>query len=209
VADDLERFLRQEALQAQPPSLLQRLWSWTRREPALASRLATLGVFLGIDLVNYAIGNIDAAFCVEMVALILVWMLSAWVCQQFLKRGQWSLPARFVWGTLDSVLLLAALLVANGAASPLVIGYPLLIVASGLWFRVRFVWFMTALSLLSYGILVLDFYLRRPADPFRPGFYGNADRHVIFALGLVAIAGVVGYLVHRLRALSSYYGQKL
>ena len=43
------------------------------------------------------------------------------------------------------------LLVADGAASPLVVGYPLLIAASGLWYRVRFVWFVTALSLISYG----------------------------------------------------------
>jgi serine/threonine-protein kinase len=43
-----------------------------------------------------------------------------------------------------------------------VVGYPLIIVASGLWFRVRFVWFMTFLSLLSYGVLMIDFYYWRP-----------------------------------------------
>ena len=130
------------------------------------------------------------------------------VFQQFLKSGQWSVPARFVWGTLDSLLLLAALFVADGAASPLIVGYPLLIVASGLWFRVRFVWYVTGLSLASYALLVVDFYYWRP-DALRASFPTKFDRHVIFTLGLLAIAAVVAYLVDRLRTLSSYYGQKL
>jgi hypothetical protein len=178
-----------------------------RREPALASRLTTLGAFLGIDATNYWLGDQPADFCLEMAVVIAVWLLIAVVFQQFLKSGRWSIPARFVWGTLDSALLLAALLIANGAASPLVIGYTLLIVASGLWFRVRFVWFVTALSLVSYTVLIFDFYYRRPE--LQKEFPGEFMRHVIFLLGLMAIAGVIAYLVDRLRTLSSYYGQKL
>lgn len=208
LADDLEHYLRGEALEARPPGIGQRLWSWVRREPALASRLVTLSAFLGVDVANYAVGNSPGDFCLEMAALIGLWLLIAAVFQQFLKSGQWSVPARFVWGTLDSVLLLAALFVADGAASPLVIGYLLLIAASGLWFRVRFVWFVTGLSLASYALLVVDFYCWRP-DALRASFPTKFDRHVIFALGLLATAAVVAYLVDRLRTLSSYYGQKL
>ena len=126
--------------------------------------------------------------------------------QQALKSQRWSFPARFVWGALDSLLLLAVLLLADGAASPLVVGYPLLIVGSGLWFRVRFVWFITALSLVSYGILVVDFYSGGPS--FSRSFDVNLDRHVIFAVSLVVIASGVSYLVHRVRTLSTFYGQK-
>jgi serine/threonine-protein kinase len=207
LAEDLEHYLRGEALDARPPGIVQRLWSWVRREPALASRLATLSAFLGVDVANYAAGT-PADFCLEMAALIGLWLLIAVVFQQFLKSGRWSIPARFVWGTLDSVLLLAALFVADGAASPLVVGYPLLIVASGLWFRVRFVWFVTGLSLVSYALLVVDFYFWRP-DDLRASFPTRFDRHVIFALALLATAGVIAYLVDRLRTLSTYYGQKL
>jgi serine/threonine-protein kinase len=208
LADDLEHYLRGEALDARPPGLVERLWSWTRREPALASRLATLSVFLVVDVVNYAVGGITGEFCLEMAGLVAVWLAVAFVFPWILKSGQWSIPVRFVWGTLDSALLLAALLIADGAASPLVVGYPLLIAASGLWYRVRFVWFMTGLSLISYGILVVDFYFWR-FDALRDHFSTRFDRHVIFVLGLLAIAGVVAYLVNRLRTLSSYYGQKL
>jgi serine/threonine-protein kinase len=207
LADDLEHYLRGEPLEARPPGLVERAWRWVRREPALASRLTTLGAFLGIDATNYWLGDQPADFCLEMAVVIAVWLLIAVVFQQFLKSGRWSIPARFVWGTLDSALLLAALLIANGAASPLVIGYTLLIVASGLWFRVRFVWFVTALSLVSYTVLIFDFYYRRPE--LQKEFPGEFMRHVIFLLGLMAIAGVIAYLVDRLRTLSSYYGQKL
>ena len=120
-----------------------------------------------------------------MSVLMLAWAAASVVCQQFLESRRWSIPARFVWGTLDSLLLLAMLLVADGAASPLVVGYPLLIVGSGLWFRVRFVWFMTALSLLSYGILVVDFYLWRPELQRYSSTAPRTSRHVIFALSLV------------------------
>ena len=87
---------------------------------------------------------------------------------------------------------------ANGAISPLVVGYPLLVAGSGLWFRVRFVWFMTgAVAAVSYALLVVDFYRWRPesARPTTP-----ARRHyVIFALALVVLGSIVSYLVHRVR----------
>lgn len=83
----------------------------------------------------------------------------------------------------------------------------MLVVGSGLWFRVRFVWFMTVLSLLSYGALVLDFYLRR--TDLHAVMQPQADRHVIFAVSLVVMGAIVSYLVERLRSLSRFYGRAL
>jgi serine/threonine-protein kinase len=112
-----------------------------------------------------------------------------------------------VWGTLDSLLLLAVLRAADGLASPLVVGYPLLIVASGLWFRVRFVWFMTLLSLISYVILMIDFHYWRPE--LQQAFDTDPDRHVINLIALVLLGLAVAYLVHRLRTLSSFYRRQV
>ena len=105
-------------------------------------------------------------------------------------------------------LLFAVLLAANGVGSPIIVAYPLLIVASGLWFRVRFVWFTCAMSLVSYGIHTLDFYLRRAYTDLSEVLDLRWDRHVLFAITLVAIAGIVAHLVRRVRVLSSYCGQK-
>lgn len=209
LADDLERFCRGEALAVKPPRLVQRLWSWSRREPALSSRLAALAIFYGVELVQFVrgTGGVDAPFHAKISLLIAVWALSSFALQQCLKLQQWSIPARFLWGGLDSILLLAVLFVADGIASPLVVGYPLLIVGSGLWFRVRFVWFMTALSLASYSILLVDFYYRRTQLQMK--FDAGFDRHIIFFAAMLVIAGVVAYLVDRVRALSTFYGQRV
>ena len=207
LADDLDRFARGEPLQVRPPRLGQRLASWTRRQPALASRLAALGVFYVIELINFWSGGVDWKFHREISFCMAAWAVLSVVCQQFLDSRRWSIPARFVWGTLDSLVLLAILLVANGAASPLVVGYPLLIVASGLWFRVRFVWFITFLSLCSYSVLVIDFYRWRPE--LQAGFSPGFDRHVIFAAALVVLGSVVAYLVQRVRTLSNFCGRQL
>jgi serine/threonine-protein kinase len=209
LADDLDRFLKGEAIQARPPSLTQRLWIWTRRQPALASRLAALGVFYLVEVINHRLGIVrDAVFHRDVSLLIAVWAVSSILLQQAMNIQRWSIPARFVWGTLDAAVLLAMLLVGNGLTSCMMVGYPLLIAGSGLWFRVRFVWFMTALAMLSYGVLLVDFYVRRYAV-LRTQMAVTYDRHVIFIVALIVLAGTVAYLVQRVRALSSYYGEKL
>jgi len=211
LADDLEHFLKGETLAARPPNPLQRIPLWSRREPALAARLAVLGLFFAVHVSNHALGPpLPPGFYGSMLIILGVWAATAVGFQQLLKVPRWSLPACFIWGALDSALLFTVLFLANGVASSLIVGYPLLIVASGLWFRVRFVWFMCAMSLASYGAHVLDFYLRRVQDPNDLGGVLDLrwDRHVIFAVALLGISGGVAYLVHRVRVLSSYYGQK-
>ena len=205
LADDLDRFARGEVLAARPPTLAQRFWGWTRRQPALASRLGALVVFYGIETVNFWAGAVTRGFHEAVSLVVAVWIVVSIVCQRLLESRRWSFPARYVWGTFDSLALLTILLLADGAASSLVVGYPLIIVASGLWFRVRFVWFITLLSLLSYGVLVIDFYYRRPE--LQQLVYAGVDRHVIFAVALLVLGSVVSYLVQRVRILSSFYGR--
>ena len=72
----------------------------------------------------------------------------------------------------------------------------------------RFVWFVTVLSLLSYGVLVFDFYWRRTAE-LRVPPYAAGYCHVIFAVVLVLLGLIVAYLVERVRILSSFYSKPL
>ena len=212
LAEDLEHFLRGETLSARPPNLVQRVWMWSRREPALAARLAVLALFLMVHLVNWAHNEahddpLPSSFFVKMLVILGVWAASAMVLQQLLNVPRWSLPACFVWGTLDSALLFMVLLVGAGVASSMIVGYFLLTVGSGLWFRVRFVWFMGGLSLVSYGLHVLHFFAYRAHTDLLGKIDLRWDRHAIFALAILATTAVVAYLVHRVRVLSSYYGQ--
>ena len=207
LADDLERFARGEALAVGPPTPAQRLVHWSRRQPALAVRLAALGAFYLVETFHYATGlaGVDWTFHWKMTVLATAWAATSAVCQQFLSSRRWSVPACFVWGTLDSLLLLAVLLVASGAASPMVVAYPLLIAGSALWFRVRFVSFMTLMSLASYGILVVDFYCWRPW--LQTDFDVSFDRHVIFSVAILVMGGIIAYVTHRVRMLSTCYGR--
>lgn len=208
LADDLDRFLRCEVLEARPPGVVQRLWSWIRREPALASRLGVFSAFFGVNLLNYyGLKLIDSEFYGQMTLVIALWIATAILFQRLLK-SRWSIPARLGWGMLDSLLLLGVLLVANGVVSPLIVGYFLLIVGSGLWNRVRFVWAMTGLSVASYGVLVFDYFHRRSPD-FRATHSVQPDYFVIFVLAMLGIGLTVAYLVARIRALTRYFGDRL
>ena len=210
LADDLDRFARGEPIKVRPPRFGQRFLGWTRRQPALASRLGGLALFYAIDWMNYLRGFIKADFHIEMSIVLAVWVLGSIICQRLVETRRWSMAAPFIWGTLDSILFSIVLMIGDGAASSLIVGYFLLIVASGLWFRVRFVTYMAVLSLLSYGVLVLDYcYIWRPwrdSQSQVPNL--SFDRHLIFAVSLAITAVIVGYLVERVRILSSFYGQK-
>lgn len=208
LADELDRFARGEVLQVRPPTMVQQFWSWTRREPALASRLGSLGLFYIIEAANYYyFQSVDTPFHEGISIVMMLWIAASVICQRLLSNRRWSIPACFVWGTLDSLALFAVLRIGYGAASSMVVGYPLIIVASALWFRERFVWFITALSLVSYGVLVVDFYCWRPE--IHVGMYAGFDRHMIFAAAMVMMGAVVAYLVRQVRILSSFYGRTL
>lgn len=211
LVQDLERFRMGETLIAKPPNAVQRVWSWSRREPALALRLAALAGFYVVELVNYAINRNSLefrSFHLKISAVMTVWAVVSVVLQQGLKSPRWSMYACFLWGTLDALLLTGVLLIADGVASPLVVGYFLLIAGSGLWFRVRFVWYMTLLLLVSYSLLIVHFYGFWEPQIARQ-FNLKWDRHVLFIVAMLVMANIVGYLVDRVRALSSFYGQKL
>ncbi len=207
LADDLERFAQGEPLSVRPPDLLQQAAQGARRHPALACRLAGMGVFYLVELCNYHYGVVQWSLHWKMTALAAAWAVVSVVCEWFVQRPRLTLPARFVWGTFDSLILLAALFVADGAASGLIAAYPLLIAASALWFHVRFVSFMTVLSLLSYGVLVLDFYCWR--TDLQQKFDVGYTRHILFAVSLVVLGVIVASLVARVRTLSKYYGRQL
>jgi serine/threonine-protein kinase len=207
LAADLERAARGEAIQAKPPNAWRRLGRWARRQPALASRLAAFGVFYVVEMANFALGRVDAEFHYRVSAILAVWAAASVLLQRLLAHRRWAVPARFGWGTLDVLMFLALLLTADGLASPLVVGFPLLIAGSGLWFRVRFVGYMTALCLGAYLVLLFDFYVRRPelserVDP-------NFDRHTISIVAMLVLAAVVAYLVARVRTLSAFCGGEL
>ena len=201
-ADDLHRYLIGEAIEVRPPSLYERVLRWMRREPALAARLAVMSVFLTVETISFCLDKVPAYFHYTMLGMIFGWVLVWVTCQQLIRFRALAAPSYFVWGTLDIVMMMIVLMVAKGAASPLVLGLPMLVAASGLWLRERFVWMMTTMATIAYILLIFDYYFIRPYLQNITQY--QFDRHVIFILMLFGIGGSVGYLVHRIRTLSQF-----
>jgi len=203
LADDLDRFRRGEMVEAEPPSLRLRIWRWARREPALASRLGAMLVLYSVETANYYLGVVAGRLHWSITAVLLVWALLSVLFQRLLHHPKYAQAARFGWAATDVLGQTGVLLVADGVASPMVIGYLLIIAASGLWFRVRLVYFVTAASLMAYGALVSIWYAPPATQP--PPFVIRADRHVYFMVGMAVLGCIVAYQVSRVRALSRYY----
>jgi eukaryotic-like serine/threonine-protein kinase len=203
VADNLEKYLKGEEVEGLAAGLVPRLGRWLRREPALVSRLAAFAVCFTLIQVNYFVaGNIELWPHLIVTALLLAWSGVSYLCQKLLNTGRWDEDVPFAWAASDMLVWTVVLIVSGRAPhGPLVVGYACLIAAAGLWFRVRLVWFVTALSLLSY-VVVIAVYLMTGGEIDEP------HHQMIFAVALIVLGGVVSYQVNRVRALSRYYERR-
>jgi serine/threonine-protein kinase len=207
LAADLEHYFKGEQLEARPPRGLHRLTRWARRQPALALRLASFAVFFVILVCHrYWIQSIDDSFFLPVTGIIAVGAATSILFQQLLQREFWPTTTIFAWAAVDMLLLTGALNLGGGVLSPMVFGYPMLIVGSGLWFRIRLVWFTVGMSLVSYGSLVSQLY--RISGVERLPTETDPVRHLMFIVMTIIVGAGVSYQVARARALSEYYEKR-
>lgn len=199
LADDLDKFLRREPTDARPSGIVQKVRRWARREPALASRLATLGAAVTITQATFMFSaERDPAYHVQIMTVFAAWAFACLFFQRLLNNERTANFARFAWSATDAEFLTLQLYLVISDMGPLLIGYPLLITASGLFFRVRLVAFMSAVCMLSFGLLVA----------IRPDEAPEWNHSLLFAIILAIIGFIVGYQVYRVRALSRYYERR-
>jgi eukaryotic-like serine/threonine-protein kinase len=204
LADDLDRYLRGESVTAKPANVWQWLRRWGRRQPALVARLGGLLAVAAIVQGRYFYNgwasshDHDLNYHLRIMAVFGLWAVLSFVFQRLMERNRTENAARFGWELLDAVLLTTALCMADSPLGPLLIGYPLLVAASGLFFRVRLVLFTTAVSLAAFIVLML----LRPEEAHPP------QHPLIYGVTLVVIGLVVAHQVHRVRALSRYYDRR-
>ena len=199
LAADLDHFLRGEPVDATRTGIVQRLRRWTRRQPALVTRLGTMALCGAIIQANhYIIQRQEPTAHSRAIADVIAWAAVSVLAQLFLRREKWGDAARFTWAGCDVVFFTLLVLIYDGLTTSLVAGYFLIVAASGLWFRERLVWFTTAAAVLAYGFLVAQFGFMRASleSPYR---------HVIFATALAVSGLITAYQVQRVRALSRYY----
>jgi serine/threonine-protein kinase len=197
-ASALEHYVKGEPVPTRHPSLLDRLRRWARREPALASRLAALAATSVIVQLLVMRQPAMRWAGIQSQIIFILWAMISWVCQRALRRQGFADWAAAIWSASDVLLLTAVQFVTGSHVSPLVIGYPFFIAASGLWTRVRLVWITTAFSVLGYAGLVIH-------ERWTTGQPEWLHRHLVFMAALLVLGFVTAYQVQRIRALSRYY----
>lgn len=198
LADELERYLRGDGVQVVRSGWINRGKRWARREPELAARFLAQSAIVVLTQVNFLLNpRPDVPIHVGVSVVEVSWLLSTVVfCRLSVASGrtEWIRPP---WIAVDVAVLTAMLRILDAATSSLVVCYPLVIAASGLWNRVRLVWFTTALAMAGYAALAVDASLRRPTL--------DSNHHPNIFLAALAVTGyVVAQHVRRIRALRAY-----
>ena len=195
VAKDLERFLLGEPVQAKRKDFQLVARRWGRRQPALAARLIALFIAALIIQVYYSTAGSDLNFHVKNMLLLGVWACSAIGFQQILARNIFENGIRYLWAAADVIFLTSMIQLQDPPIDLLLASYPLLIAASGAFFQVRMVTYMTTMAVLGFSTLSWN------------GYLDHAPLHyqIICTSILVLVGAIVGYQVYRIRVLTRYF----
>jgi len=218
LADELDRYLQGEYIGA--TTLIPRIRRWNRREPELVARLGGLGLVALIAQYNYLFVSPNPIFGLHYTiqAVLGLWACSAILFQTMMRRGARSNRVRVLWSAADIIFLTIELklfeevqqaVLGSGTVvrfeTTLLVGYPLLIAASGLWWRVRLVWITTVLATLAYVWLFIDAALVRRGGHLALVPSPDLQHPDIFVAGLLLTGYVVARQVRRILLLSQYY----
>lgn len=200
LADDLRLFLRGEPITFDRPTWRERLELWWRREPILISHLGAILASALIILISYLARYSHASpqqFAVKF-GILVSWALVSVLLQhlsRFNRRREW---VHLVWATADMCFYTAVLIAADAPRGLLFVGYPLMIAVSGLFYRVRFVTYMTTLGCLS-TLLV--------ATSVTDSLTDRIDFLCIYLIALVVLGVSIAAMIRRVRSLSRFYGE--
>ncbi len=165
LADDLDRYLEGETIQARPLGWNRQVLRWARQQPGLAATWFAAGLFYLYHLFCVYVlkdAEITREFHFYATAITATWCIGAWVFQRLLilsaGRPRWL----FAWATMDVTLLTLLLFSTDGARSSLAVVYHALVASSVLRFRVALVGYVTALSITGYLIHVVHAHVAKP-----------------------------------------------
>jgi serine/threonine-protein kinase len=203
LAADLQRFADREPITLPPVSLKHRLRRLLRREPALISHLLAIGLAAVIVQGRAFVTTVDPQSHGLVMGILAAWAMASWTMQSWMRRERFADAARYVWSAIDVVLLTTLLHISESwgwRTDVLTVGYPLMITGAALWFRVRLIWFMTAVCVLSYVAL---WFLHSKTSPEVPGHF----LFIVTAI-FVIIGANVSYQVYRFKLLDRVYQRR-
>jgi serine/threonine-protein kinase len=217
LASELERHLQGDVIDT--ASLLPRLRRWHRREPELVARLGGLLLIGSIAQVNYALSEFrDFRHHYTIQGVLALWAISALVFQAMTRAGWRPDRIRLLQAAADILFLTLEIKLfervehRSGGGHPVVrfvttlmVGYPILVAASGLWWRTWLVWTTTALAMAAYAWLYLDAAIFRGDGKLFWNPSPDLQHSNVFLAGLLLTGYVVARQVKRILLLSQYY----
>lgn len=224
MAQDAQRLLRDEPLDTQRRTIAEKLEGWWNREPILVAHVCGIGATaLIVALAFWMVNGQTLPFIYRMI-LFAVWMLASFALQHWVRFAQHRDLARLTWLTVDVLIYTWLISFAESPRSLLLIGYPMMIVASSLYYRKRFVIYTTVCCILGFLSLILFFphkiyagidideqYQQVEISPAYQGLdidFFRYEYSAIFLTGLVVISLSLLSVIRRVRRLSTFYGDE-
>ncbi len=196
LAEDLQRIVRGEPLDRPRERIAERLESWWRREPILAAHVYGIGATTLIVATSNVIRGQESPFFPYRMTLLLMWFLTSYGLQSWVVKARWRDTACLTWATVDVAFYTSLVAFADSPRLILLVGYPMLIAASGLFYRKRFVLYMTGLC--TIGFLILAVFVPR-------NDFVRVDFCAIFLCGLFVICSILLAMIRRVRGMSDFY----
>jgi serine/threonine protein kinase len=206
LADDLDRFLRQEPTEARAGPVWHQLRRWGRREPVYVAHLVGLtSILLLTQAIFVSHSQRDVSYHLQVTGLMMAWLIVCWAWQQITRRqtgyGQQERSADFVsyaWSIADVVFLTGLLAILVAPVGLLFSGYHVLICAASLFFRTRLIVVTTTLAMVASTLLLI----------FRHDATGPWHYCLFFEASLALTGVLVGYHVWRLGILRDCYEER-
>ncbi|GAB5403030.1 MAG: hypothetical protein Aurels2KO_12610 [Aureliella sp.] len=196
LGSDLSRILTGKPVDCPKLSLVSRFESWWRREPILLVHVCGIGfTTLIVAVAQFSRGAATDAFAARMI-LMLSWLFASFALQYGVVRERWRDTACLTWAMVDVCIYTTLIAFAAPPRSMLLIGYPMLVVASSLFYRKRFLVFMTTVCIA--GFLMLG--VLAPMEDFV-----RVDFAAIFVTGLIVICITLLSTIRRVRSMSVFY----
>ncbi|TWT93814.1 hypothetical protein [Stieleria varia] len=149
----------------------------------------------------------DQIFHVALTVIVAGWLLMALTIDFSLRLRIFPLFTPYVTTGLDLALLTAILCLGGGQASPLILGYFLILILSALRFSLPLVRAATAAAIVSYLYLLA---MGKWPHLFGDRIIGVVPRyHQIITLLAIGITGIVlGQMIRRFRAMAKHYAER-
>ncbi|MFZ4470338.1 MAG: protein kinase domain-containing protein [Pirellula sp.] len=149
---DLERWINGSAVTSPTKSPWVRWIRWWKQEPGLVSHAVAISVVILVVLLSHLLGY-SLAHLPTQLTVLLTWLLICFPLQRWILQSKNTIVPAILWGLIDLFCVSWLIATAGPPRSLLLVAYPLMITASALFYRTRFVILMTTACILAFLVL--------------------------------------------------------